>query len=779
MRVLIDIQTLFTDEKKRGVGIYTYHWLLNFLEISGNDRLYLMKRKDNKWYFSFISQYVNFNSRLYEERYWIQQDLEEFLQEKDINLIHFTSPFMFDIEIPEINNKTVKISYLVYDLIPLVMHEDYFAKWPKHVQAVYTSRSQKIKKADLILTISEASKRDIIDYLGVDPEKIKVVYASTNEELFNSNKSFEQKNLLEKELGLEGPFIYSLTGYDPRKNNKGLINAFANVSQNYSNLKLVIGGIKQLKEKDELVHYAKEKKLDESRLIILGFVSDDILVALYQECRLFVFPSFYEGFGLPVLEAMRCGAPVITSNCSSLPEITGEVAELVNPRSEHELELALQKLLSDETLRSKYASKGIVQSLKFSWKSVVDESYHNFKKMFIRNELEANPGSKPKLAYFSPLNPQISGISDYSEELLHELKDHYDITIFVDRFQPINKYLLDTFDIIDINQQKDILENFDKRLYHIGNNEYHEWIVDTLEKYPGYIVLHDFNLFGYFVHSLYLKGEYKKFVYELIYNHGAEGEIASKKLMESKVIPEAQQFPLSNRIVDLSKGVIAHSKWVKDSIQLDNNYFGPIEVIPLGCISDPMEEKKVNFKNEIIIGVFGNVIPNKRVDKIIKVISRLIETNPEVRLRIVGHAEVNYKKELVKLVNTLKVEKYVDFVDSPPIELFKSYIKESDLCINLRWPTMGETSATLMRALGYGVPCIVSNVGSYAELPDDSVWKVDVDNYEEELLLSYLLELCNNPKVRKEMSINARHYVSEKCNFSITALKYKEFLYSF
>lgn len=508
-------------------------------------------------------------------------------------------------------------------------------------------------------------------------------------------------------------------------------------------------------------------------------MSEDALTALYQECEVFVFPSLYEGFGLPVLEAMRCGAPVITSNCSSLPEIVGTSAELVDPNSEQEIEQAITRVISDKGLRDRLINQGYKQSCNFSWEIVVSKSLEKFLDLILKGK-EASQlytHNKPKLAYFSPLNPQTSGISDYSEELLMNLKEHYEITIFVNQYQPNNNFIIDTFEIVDINNHNGYLDYFEKKLYHIGNNEYHEWIIDTLEKYPGYIVLHDFNLFGYFVYTTYLKGSKEKLAFELIYNSGKQGEEAAKLLLEAGIIPESQQFPLSNRIVDLSLGVIAHSNWIKKSITLNNNFTGPIEVIPHGFTIEPAKEHEVlNGKSELIIGVFGNVIPNKRVDIIIRVISRLLETNPKVKLYIIGHAEENYLKDLTKLIDNLKLKKSVTFIDSPDIYTFKNHIKESDICINLRWPTMGETSGTLMRALGYGIPCIVSNVGSYAEYPDDCVWKVDVDEYEEELLLAYLIELCNNPTVRKEMNLNARKYIEEKCDFNITASLYKEFI---
>ncbi|ULO08039.1 glycosyltransferase [Paenibacillus sp. 19GGS1-52] len=783
MRILIDIQTLFTDEKKRGIGIYTYHWLETLTCQSVNDRFYLMKKKENKWYFCFISKFVDFDVRLIDERYWFEQDLEEFIIRKAIDIVHFTSPYMFDVDIPNIKNSKVKKSYLVYDLIPLALERDYYLKWPKNVQSLYDERSQKLKEADLILTISETSKQDLIKFLKIESKKINVIYASTNEILFNPKEKSKQKELLEDELGITTPFIYSLTGYDPRKNNKGLISAFSNLSRNHSNLKLVIGGIKQPIEQKEFIDFAISKGLSTDRLLLLGYVSEESLVALYQECEMFVFPSLYEGFGLPVLEAMRCGAPVITSNCSSLPEIVGQSAILVDPRSEQAIESAMENLLSDSVMRDKLIAQGYQQSRDFSWDFVVSKSLLNFKELVygIINTKEDNI-NKPKLAYLSPFNPQTSGISDYSEELLFFLKNYYEITIFVNDYTPNNKFISETFEIIDISVHQGALEHFEKRLYHVGNNEYHKWIIEALEKYPGYIVLHDYNLFGFFMYTTYLKGNTDAFVHELIYNSGAEGEAAARSLLNSNTIPESQQFPLSNRVVDLSNGVIVHSNWVKKSILLNNSYNGVIEVIPHGFTLEPLEDedttkpRKLKNTNEFTIGVFGNVIPNKRIDVVIKTVSRLLETNEEVHLYIIGHAEESYKKELLKLVDDLKLKRKVTFIDSPDIDSFKTHIKESDLCINLRWPSMGETSGTLMRSLGYGIPCIVSNTGSYMEYPDECVWKVDIDGYEEELLLAYLIELCNNPRLRNEMSSNATRYVKEKCDFSITAGLYENFI---
>lgn len=235
MRILIDIQTLFTNEKNRGIGIYTYQWIKKIVTVTNKHRFYVMKREGGKWYFTFISQHVDIGSRLLESQYWFEQDFNSFLIEKEIDIVHLTSPFMFDIELPEITTNLTKVSYLVYDLIPLVMKQEYYDKWPKSIQQNYNERANKIKKADLILTISEASKQDLIKFLGIESQKIKVIYASTNEDAENVRNVRDEEKALLNEIGLKKPYIYSLTGNDPRKNNKGLINAFSKIMNNLKN----------------------------------------------------------------------------------------------------------------------------------------------------------------------------------------------------------------------------------------------------------------------------------------------------------------------------------------------------------------------------------------------------------------------------------------------------------------------------------------------------------------------------------------------------------------
>lgn len=782
MRLLIDVQTLFTNERKRGIGIYVYNWLKKLATYSENERIYLWRKINDEYYFTIYSKHLDLDERLNNDQYWYQYSIEKFILEKEINLIHFTSPFMFDIALPDLFHFEIKISFLVFDLIPLAMKETYFDKWPSNVQKEYMRRCKIVSKAHLILTISEASKKDIIKYLNVKEDVISVIYASTDENLFINEENSIERKIINDELGINEPFIYSLTGYDPRKNNEGLISAFSKVNKLQPQVHLVISGIKQEDERTELLKHALTVGADTNKIHFLGYISNDCLVALYKKCELFVFPSLYEGFGLPLLEAMRCGAPVVTFNNSCLHEVTGiDYPGLVD--DEGDLADRIHLLLQNNTLKLSATSMGLERAASFSWDKTAVTSKECFD-ILLGSKLKSTEKTKPILAYVSPLNPQQSGISDYSEELLLYLKEFFDIKIIYNKSKPSNLNILNYFDVIDIDTNEEYLEGIKYRLYHMGNNSMHEWIYKMLEKYPGIVVLHDLNLFGFNMYSTFLKGDTKQFKDDLYYCHGKEGLAAADELIENETYPDAQTFPMFQKVVDLSSGLIVHNKWMQEKIKYESTFKGITRIIPHGLSFNEIEmTSKEDLKSEldllnfdVTLGVFGHVIPNKRIEVILKSFSELYKTTTRVGLIFVGHATDEVQKELKKKIQDLGIQKNIRYVFSPALDMFEKYIQASDLCINLRWPTMGETSGVLMRALGFGVPCIVSNVGAYREYPDNFVWKVDVDDFEIPLLTAYLLELCNNKLLIKEMGEMAREYMFEHQNFKLCAEKYRDFI---
>jgi len=225
-------------------------------------------------------------------------------------------------------------------------------------------------RAELIITPSENTKRDIVNYYKINPGKIKVIYPGIKQT--SDNRDIKQKyNLPEK-------FILFLGTIEPRKNIIGLIEAFEILRNKYpATDHLVIAGAPGWKN-EEIFARAKNSKYAD-KIHFINFVAPEDKNALYAAADLFVYPSFYEGFGFPVLEAMAAGTPVITSNRSSLPEIGGSAAYLIDPARPEQLARAMNELLTKQNLRDWHIQKGREQVNKFSWETAAEEWLNTLK----------------------------------------------------------------------------------------------------------------------------------------------------------------------------------------------------------------------------------------------------------------------------------------------------------------------------------------------------------------------------------------------------------------
>ncbi|HHX43365.1 MAG TPA: glycosyltransferase family 4 protein [Chloroflexi bacterium] len=222
-----------------------------------------------------------------------------------------------------------------------------------------------VARADILIADSESTRRDLIELLHVPEDRVFVVYAGV-EERFRPEPSPEDA-LRRKRWGLERPYILSVGTLQPRKNFCRLIHAFHRLAQAHgAPHELVIAGGKGWLY-DEIFAAIGELGL-EKRVRVLGFVDDADLPALYRGADVFAFPSLYEGFGIPVLEAMGCGTPVVTSNVSSLPEVAGDAALQVPPEDVDALADALWRSISDSALRETHRTRGFEQVARFTWR---------------------------------------------------------------------------------------------------------------------------------------------------------------------------------------------------------------------------------------------------------------------------------------------------------------------------------------------------------------------------------------------------------------------------
>ncbi len=240
------------------------------------------------------------------------------------------------------------------------------------------------RRADCIIAVSEFSKQEIVQYLRIIPDRIRVIHEGIDPRF----GSCDAIALPPKEIGgqsLESPFILALGAGDPRKNTMAAIRAYASRWRELPHQeKLVIVGLRDWRS-SAAYGLVRQLGLDQ-KVLFAGYVPEKLLAWLYSASRCFLYPTLYEGFGFPVLEAMACGAPVIASNCTSVCEIAGDAAMLVDPSSEEAIGSALVRLLGDEPLRRQLIQQGRARAQKFDWQDTVQKTQGVYAELSERRE---------------------------------------------------------------------------------------------------------------------------------------------------------------------------------------------------------------------------------------------------------------------------------------------------------------------------------------------------------------------------------------------------------
>jgi len=238
---------------------------------------------------------------------------------------------------------------------------------PSRLAYVYAKASMwsATRQADRILTVSEASKRDILKFFDVPPERVSVIHNAIDDR-FLGPADTARMDLVRQRYQLDHPFVLYVGNIKPHKNVERLIDAFGRaLDAGPDDLKLIIIG-DELSKYPALRHAVHRHRLDK-RVRFLGFQPYETLTAFYRLARVFAFPSLYEGFGLPPLEAMACGTPVVTSNVSSLPEVAGGAALLVDPYDTDAIADGIRRAVNDESLRKDLIARGLARAHEFSW----------------------------------------------------------------------------------------------------------------------------------------------------------------------------------------------------------------------------------------------------------------------------------------------------------------------------------------------------------------------------------------------------------------------------
>lgn len=434
MRIVIDMQGAQTQSRYRGIGRYTIslakaiasdnkkHEII--LALSGLFPETILQIKEEFANIVGAEKIVVWNapgpiSGGPSHRRKVAELLrEEFLERLNPDFILITSHFegYSDDAITTINtrNKNTEIAVIVYDLIPLIYPELYIAH-DRQYEDYYISKVRSLEGADLILTISNSSRCELIENIKFDADNIVNISAGYDENFAPLNLSENEILEIRKKFQIKNNFILYVGGYDERKNIKRLIEAYSMLPNFIRDRKqLVLAGKMSVDTEIKLKNLINTINSARENIVILNYVSDYDLVRLYNICELYVFPSWHEGFGLPALEAMACGAAVLGANTSSLPEVIGNQDALFNPYRSEDIRNKLFEFMVDESKKNILRKNGLKQSQKFSWASVANALMATIENKKGKRKLNSR-GLTEEDAYrrlISDLSSSLSGVSD-------------------------------------------------------------------------------------------------------------------------------------------------------------------------------------------------------------------------------------------------------------------------------------------------------------------------------------------------------------------------------
>ncbi|SEQ52492.1 Glycosyltransferase involved in cell wall bisynthesis [Azotobacter beijerinckii] len=675
------------------------------------------------------------------------------------------------------------VSVSLYDLIPLLNPDHYLKPNPSYGQ-YYLRKIEYIKKAAIYLAISEYSRQEGFEYLGVSESNLVNISTAIDSHFQSIHVDEGVARQIFNKFGLARPFILYTGGADERKNLPRLIQAFAALPANVRNkYQLLLAGKVSQGEHLSLLNQAKSAGLRPDELCFTGYVTEEELVQLYNLCELFVFPSWHEGFGLPALEAMACGAPVIGANTSSLPEVIDLDLALFDPLDVSSITAKMTQALEDEALRAVLRAHGLQQAKRFSWDVSARRAitaFESLAKVQQRQPVSSlPPGRKPRLAFVSPLPPARTGIADYSSELLPALAEYYDLELVVAQDQVDDPWVNQYGKVRDVNWLYANFGEVDRVLYQIGNSPFHQHMLSLMQEIPGVVVLHDFYLSGLMAWQELHAGMEHVWTKALYDAHGYGAVRERYRDTESAKL----RYPVNLHVLQYAQGLIVHSEFSKKLSRLwyEDSFTADWEVIP-HLRSPAGESDKARIRQELGIGQEDFVICSFGFLDSTKLNHRLLEAwlgsalamDKRCRLIFVGENHGgNYGERLLQIICKSRVADRVKITGFVSSELFKSYLAVTDLAVQLRTNSRGETSGAVLDCMNHALPIIVNANGSMADLNNEAVWMLP-DEFEDMALVEAIETLWRDPDRCADMAKRASNIILTQHAPVVCAKRYAE-----
>jgi glycosyltransferase involved in cell wall biosynthesis len=629
-----------------------------------------------------------------------------------VDVVHVNSPFellpIHEVQLPVRAQRTVATCY---DLIPQIFPHVYLED--SSTKARYQTRLQMLLAADEIVTDSESAAADVARLLRIAPNRLTSLGAGVSSGFVPPTTPLADRlaQLQETIPRLRAGYVFVPTGMDWRKNIDGALESFARLPDGLRRRhQLVIACRMNQAQMEHLAWQCRTLGVTDDEVVVTGFVSDPDLVLLYQSSELVFFPSYYEGFGLPVLEARRCGARVICSNTASLPEVLPDHAAQFNPYDRAEMAAKLTAALTDPGYKEVLDA---VPDPQFSWELAADrlvEVYERVRESPLRPGFTQN--RRPRIAMVTVLPPTPSGIADHSARLLSAMQEFVDVTAVVNH--DVTRHAEQwPFDVVGLRTlpSRWAVGEFDHVVYCLGNNALHSAFLPMIERVPGIVFAHDVRLVG-------------------CVSAAEQQGIWGRDADDPSELDDAGN-DLSFGILSITRRVnalLVNSAHAANIVQQRTDAtainIGP-HPLPDGVTVVPNPSKD-DVKNHLVISA-GIADVTKGSDVVAEAFERLVEQRDDTSGVIVGLGSEAFAAASVPTAPVLEVAGVSGSTGAVGDDEFDAWLAGCSVAVQLRVVTNGESSGVVAQTLARGVPTIVSDVGALSELPDDVVVKVPVD----------------------------------------------------
>lgn len=680
-------------------------------------------------------------------------------------------------------------SAILYDLIPLrfpnIYFEDLlFQKW-------YLEKLGTLRDCDLVLAISESSRKDAIELLNIRPEKIVTIWGGIDSHFRQKDMQPTEHAAFREKFKLRGKFVLFTGGDEYRKNIEGAIAGFAKLPpETRYGVQLVVVCNMDPGRRTLYLEKVVRHGLTVDDVLFTGFVSEEDLVTFYNLCEVFVYPSLYEGLGLPVLEAMACGAPVIAADNSSICEIVVREDALFDAKNPEAFAEKLSAVLSNANFREDLKCYGPQRAKAFTWERTAKLATQAFQEAYSRQNAGcsislAKALEKKRLALFTPLPPCRSGIADYNAAFLPFLAQYFDIEIFIDSYKVEQSYIEANFPIHPHEKFPKIAKQFDVVMYEMGNSEFHAYMLNYIERYPGIVMLHDAYLSGLYGYLEFYAHHTGRYFREMLESHGPRARRFFAPIQQTRdpVSQAMIKLPCTKKILDNAIGIISHSPFNLEVARKNypEGWAAPYRIINQMVRIPAMQkdQTKQSLREELgfevedfIICTFGHIAWTKCGDLVLQAFEQSFIANRRAKLIFVGElAKDDFGEKLKNLVlkstckAQVRIAGYLNNVD------YEKYLMVADLAVQLRQHSRGGTPKGVLDCLAYGVPVIVNNDASYIDYPADVIVKISASPTADELAEKFNFLSTSSSNLRN-IAIAGRSYVERYHHPELVAAQY-------